>query len=163
MPFESVLFAKSVAVALPAGWLALGVYNNVRFPVSNMGAVTGVLTLEGMREAFPDIEDAVMRRAINSPTLVAFLYWGIVLAEIVVTAGLLFSAACLLCASLGHIGGEQKLWLANLSVTGFTAIWGAFLVGGQWFSYWFNFAESQKTHFHMLQWGLLTLIFLNVG
>jgi hypothetical protein len=44
--------------------------------------------------------------------------------------------------------------VALVAVFGFTSIWGSFLVGGEWFTYFGSEKSPQYTHFYMLLWGL---------
>jgi hypothetical protein len=69
----------------------------------------------------------------------------------------------LVLAAFGVLEPAIARTVALVGVLAFTAIWGAFLAGGQWFNYWVSERSPQSTHFFMLLWGIATLIFLAQG
>ena len=50
--------------------------------------------------------------------------------------------------------------LALLGCIAFTAVWSAFLVVGNYFSYWFGHEGAQNTHYQMTLWGIGVMILL---
>ncbi len=154
-----LLLVQVLLVALQAAWLSLGAYSNLRWPRTNKDYVVDVVTMELTKES-PEIYEDHKHRAWSSPRLVDFLFRAVSLSEALV-AGLLWAAAVfLLLAALGQVAAEFARGFALLAVLAFTAIWGSFLVGGQWFHYWVSEESPQSTHFFMLLWGIATLIVL---
>jgi predicted small integral membrane protein len=154
-----LLLAQAVLVALQAAWLTLGAYSNLRWPRTNKPYVDDVVTMELTKEN-PEVYEDHKHRAVSDPKLIGFLFRAVAVSEAMVAAFLWIAAGCLLLAALGATAVESARLVAILAVLAFTAIWGAFLVGGQWFHYWVSEQSPQNTHFFMLLWGIGTLIFL---
>ena len=154
-----LLLAQAVLVALQAAWLTLGAYSNLRWPRTNKPYVDDVVTMELTKEN-PEIYEDHKHRAVYDPRLIGFMFRAVAVSEATVAAFLWIAAGCLLLAALGAMAADLARLIALLAVLAFTAIWGSFLVGGQWFHYWVSEQSPQNTHFFMLLWGIGTLIFL---
>ncbi len=63
--------------------------------------------------------------------------------------------------ALGLVGLDFAATLAIGAQAGFVGIWSGFLIGGQWFYYWYG-AYGQGTHFRLLLWGLAALLLVAV-
>ena len=72
------------------------------------------------------------------------------------------SVLCLALAVFRVVPADTARAIALFAATGFTAIWGAFLVAGNHFSYHFGHEGSQNTHFQMTLWGMANMIFITV-
>ncbi len=154
-----LLLAQSLLVALQAAWLTLGAYSNLRWPRTNKDSVTNVVTMELTKER-PEVYEDHKHRAVTDPKSIGFLFYGVGVIEAAVSVFLWFAAGALLLAIPNMFDVETARALAIVAVAAFTAIWGAFLIGGQWFHYWVSEQSPQSTHFFMLLWGIATLIFL---
>ena len=154
-----LLSAQALLVALQAAWLTLGAYSNLRWPRTNKSYVVDVVTMELTKEN-PEVYEDHKHRALTDPKAIGLLFRIVGLAEAVVTALLWIAVAGLLLAAAGLLAADLARTVALLAVLAFTAIWGAFLAGGQWFHYWVSERSPQSTHFFMLLWGIATLIFL---
>ena len=152
------MIAQAVLVALQAAWLSLGAYENIRHPDANRSDVAKVLALEALADQ-PQILKQVAYRRIADPAIVRVVFGAIVAAESLVALLLWFSALLLAGAVLGLVPAELAHTVAILAVLGFTAIWAAFLIGGQWFYYWYG-AYGQQSHFLLTLWGIATLLVL---
>ena len=84
----------------------------------------------------------------------------IVLAESLVALVLIVATIALAGAVTGLVHAETARIIACIGTLGFTAIWGAFLVGGQWVHYWVGHEGSQHTHFMLVLWGIGTWLAL---
>jgi len=154
-----LLLAQALLVALQAAWLTLGAYSNLRWPRTNKDSVTNVVSMELTKER-PEVYEDHKHRAVTDPKSIGFLFYSVGLIEAAVAGLLWVAAGALLLAAPGMLAVDSARALALLAVLAFTAIWGAFLVGGQWFHYWVSEQSPQTTHFFMLLWGIATLIFL---
>ena len=158
---ESVeLAGQTLLVALLAGWLVLGLVENLRAPGVNRDTVADVMSMEQMREAWPEIYARLSRNRVTDPRVHRLVFGGIVVAEAVVSAVLVAAVLALAGAVLGLVGAGAARALGAAASLGFTAIWGGFLVGGQWFGYWVAHDGAQKTHFLLTLWGIATFIAL---
>jgi len=150
--------AQAVLVALQACWLTLGVWDNMRHPRINRDDIARVLELKAL-EGHPDLLAALGHRRVTNPRSVQALFVAVIVIEAAVSVALWIGALGMLGALAGWLDAGGARALAILGVLGFTAIWAAFLIGGQWFYYWYG-AFGQDTHFRLLAWGLLTLLIL---
>ena len=158
MEFNIFVLVQSVVVALPAAWLSVGALDNILHPQINRDDVAKVLALEALRE-WPDVRERVGYRAITNERTVRRFFNLLVIAECVVSILLWIGAISLGLAFFGLVDHDQARDLAMIGALGFTAIWASFLIGGQWFYYWYD-SYGQSTHLKAMLWGLATLIIL---
>jgi predicted small integral membrane protein len=154
----AVDIAQVVLVALQAAWLALGAYENIRRPEVNRVDVAKVLGLDAVA-GIPELYREIEHRRITDPAAIARVFAAVVAAECLVALALSAGALLLLASLFGLVGAGLASGIAILAVTGFTAIWAGFLIGGQWFYYWYG-EYGQRTHFFMTLWGIATLLVL---
>lgn len=155
-----VLLGQALLVGLLAGWLGIGVYENIRAPEVNGRLVSAVLSMRRVRDERPEIYAVTKANRIESPAIHAAIYRAVIAVELVATALLILGALLLLAAALGLAGAEGARITAALGTIAFTAIWGAFLVGGQWVHYWAAWKDTQFTHYFMTLWGAVTFVAL---
>ena len=153
------LAGQSALVALQAGWLILGVVENLRFPAVNGWFVGEVMSMNRVRQN-RDVWPMLGRNRVEDPRTHRAVFLLIVAVEVVVAILLAFGAGLLLFAAFGGADATTARVWALAGVIGWTGIWGAFLVGGQWFHYWLGCEGSQNTHFHMTVWGVATFVAL---
>lgn len=154
------LVGQTLLVALLAGWLLLGVVENIRFPEVNRSLVRAVLNMERIREEQPEIYELCKGNRITSDAVHRTLFAAIVVAECIAVAVLLWGTAALALAVVGAADPGFARLVAGWGTVLFTAIWGAFLVGGQWVHYWAAWKDTQSTHYFMTLWGIATFIAL---
>jgi predicted small integral membrane protein len=154
------LVGQAVMTALLFGWLAIGAVENIRAPAVNRDLVAAVLTMTRVRDERPEIYELVKGNRIESPRIHAALWTVIVAAEVVVALVLGAGTVALVLAALGAASAETARILAGAGAIGFTAIWGGFLVGGQWVHCWAAWKDSQFTHYLMTLWGIVTFMAL---
>jgi predicted small integral membrane protein len=152
---ETALVGQAALVALQAGWITIGAWGNIRHPEVNRAMVADVMSMRPVREN-PHLFNEIGRYRIDCPVAHRRFYAAIVAAETAVALALWAGVALLVAAAFGAVAAEPARAFAALAVIGFTAVWGAFLVGGEWFRYWTGFGEAQKTHFMMTIWGVAT-------
>ncbi len=161
--FETALIAcQSLALALPAAWLAIGVFDNIRHPELNGSVTAQVMDMRRMREEFPEDFARVAHRAITSAAIQRALFRVLVCAELAVMLALWIAVLALLWAFLSGGDAATARALALVAATGFTAIWAGFLIVGNYFCYWYCHEGAQNTHFQMTLWGLGTAIFMGL-
>lgn len=152
---QTSLIGQALLVALQAGWLTIGAWGNIRHPELNRAMVADVMSMRPLASR-PELFAELGRYRVECQRAHRRLYALIVAAETTVALALWASTGLLLLAALGAAEAEAARAVAALSVIGFAAIWGGFLVGGEWFRYWTGFGEAQKTHFLMTIWGVAT-------
>lgn len=161
MAFETtILLAQAVCVFFLAAWLTTGVFENLVHSRLNSTFTAEVLAMTRMQSDYPEAFEDVAYRRISSPTLQKLLFRLIVVGE-VVASGLLWAGfIALVMALLGATEVSVARTFAVMGALAFTSVWAGFLVGGNWFCYWFCHEGAQNTHYQMTLWGLGTLIFL---
>lgn len=87
----------------------------------------------------------------------------IVVSEALVCLVLFVGVYMMSRALLGLEDPEAARVVALLGVLGFTLIWSAFLVFGNWFLLWMCHEWAQSNHFQLLLWGIGTMLLLILG
>jgi len=155
-----LIWVQLFMVAMPTLWLVLGAVENIRAPAANGDMVADVLAMRGMRDEFPHLYAALGRNRIESATAHRLIFAAIVACETLVALVMLAGTLALLLAGLGALDAEFARILATIGMLGFTLIWSAFLVGGQWVHYWAGAEGAQHTHFLLTLWGSAVLCLL---
>jgi predicted small integral membrane protein len=155
----ALTLAQAVMVAFQAAWLSIAAYSNIRYPRTNRDYVLKVLTMELAQED-PAIYQDHHHRRLTDPKVMARLFALVSAAEALIALALWVAVALLLLSLSGVVSPAAARAVALLAVAGFTSIWAAFLVGGQWFHYWVSELSPQSTHFSMVLWGLAMLLLL---
>ena len=159
MPYV-LIWVQLFMVAMPTLWLVLGALENIRAPSANGNMVADVLAMRGMRDEFPHLYAALGRNRIESTGVHRLVFAAIVASETLVALVMLAGTIGLLLAALGAADLEFARILATIGMLGFTLIWSAFLVGGQWVHYWAGAEGAQHTHFMLTIWGSAVLCLL---
>jgi predicted small integral membrane protein len=155
----ALTLAQAVMVAFQAAWLSIAAYSNIRYPRTNRDYVLKVLTMELAQED-PAIYQDHHHRRLTNPKVMVRLFALVSAAEALIALALWVAVALLLLSLSGVVSPAAARAVALLAVAGFTSIWAAFLVGGQWFHYWVSELSPQSTHFSMVLWGLAMLLLL---
>ena len=158
-----ILVAQTACVFFLAAWLTIGVLDNIFHSALNSTITSEVLDMTRMRAEFPEVYEAVAHRRISNASVQKWLFVIIVVWEVVAAIALWSGFAAMLMAALGQFDPETGRSLAVLGALLFTSIWVGFLVGGNWFCYWFCHEGAQATHFQMTLWGIVTMILLVAG
>lgn len=145
-------------VAMPAAWLTLGVLDNILYPAINRDDVSRVLRMTALNE-HPEVAALVGHRRITHPAATIWCFRLIVLGELLATALLWLSVAALAADLVGLADLAFARPLAMVAMLVFTGVWAAFLIGGQWFYYWYG-PHGQVTHLLATLWGIATLAVL---
>lgn len=164
MAFETtILLSQAVCVFFLAAWLTTGVFENLVHSRLNSSFTAEVLAMTRMKEDYPEAFEDVAYRQISNPTLQQLLFRLIVLGEVVATVLLWTGFIALVMALVGVTEVSVARSLAVLGALAFTSVWAGFLVGGNWFCYWFCHEGAQNTHYQMTLWGMGTLLLLATG
>lgn len=159
--FETVvLIAQTVSIAAIAAWLATGVYDNIRYPKNNELYTAQVMSMERMKEEYPDEYARVAHRAIEDRSIQQLAFRIVVIAELAACLMLVVGVVALLMGLAGTGSVETGRSLALIGATMFTAVWAGFLVVGNYFCYWFCHEGGQNTHYQMTLWGMANIILL---
>lgn len=155
-----LLLAETVMTGLIGVWMVTGALDNWRFPELNRAAVATVLRLDRMAEQYPDDFAHVAHRRVESDGLIRIGFRIIVIWESL--------AAILLCLGAGMLGiawlaGGDPALARDVALAGalaFTINWAGFLIGGNYFCYYYCHFEGQFTHFILVIWGAVVVAFL---
>ncbi|MEM1198043.1 MAG: DUF2165 family protein [Pseudomonadota bacterium] len=158
----ATLIAQMFVTACLAGWMSLGVKDNIQHPIMNRTFTTMVLEMERMAEMYPEHYALVAHRRITNPALQTALFRVIVLAELLASLLLWVGAGWLALAIFGMADVESARVAALVGVIAFTGVWASFLIGGNHFSYWYCHEWAQNNHFQLVVWGTATMVLLVV-
>lgn len=145
--------AQIVLTACLAAWMVSGVINNWLMPKLNESVVAMVMRFELMERDFPEDFEAVKHRRVHNPHLVRIVFLAMVLSE-TIAAILLVAGTLLQCAALfGGVAPDVANLVALMGALAFTVNWTGFLIGGEYFCYWYCHFGSQATHLMLAIWG----------
>ncbi|MEM7213363.1 MAG: DUF2165 family protein [Pseudomonadota bacterium] len=155
-----LLLAETVMTGLIGVWMVTGAVDNWRFPELNRAAVETVLRMDRMAEQYPDDFAHVAHRRVTHDGLIRIGFRIIVIWESL--------AALLLCIGTALLGfatltGTDPGLARDVALAGaltFTVNWAGFLIGGNYFCYYYCHFEGQFTHFMLVIWGAVVVAFL---
>ena len=154
------LLGQAVLTATLAGWIGIGVIENIRFPPVNGDLVAMVMRMDMVRQERPEIYEKVKGNRVDSARIHSLAYALIVAVELLAAILLTLGAVLLVLAAFGAAGETAARCIAAAGAVVFSMIWGGFLVGGQWFHYWAGWKDSQFTHFFLAIWGAVVFMAL---
>jgi predicted small integral membrane protein len=158
---EAILFlVDAVLVTGLALWMTVAVADNWRHPRMNEEAVAMVVRFDLMALQYPEDYALVAHRRIDDPAVIRRLFHAIRLAETLAAGALFLSALLLVLAAGGAVPAEVATAAGVLSAAFFTSIWGGFVIGGNYFAYWYCHQWAQSNHFMLMYWGFFVLIVL---
>ena len=157
---ELMLVLDAVLVSGLAAWMIVAVADNWRHPTLNEEAVAMVVRLDLMEKEYPEEFSKIAYRRIEDPKTIRAIYHLIRAAETLAAVLLTLSAVLLLSAAAGGVAVTTATGLALVSTAGFASIWAAFIIGGNYFVYWYSHQWAQMNHFSLLFWSLLVFIAL---
>ena len=160
---EQVLLLVEAALVAGLGtWMAVAVADNWRHPRLNEEAVGTVVRLDLMARDYPEDFALIAHRRIDAPRTIRRLFQAIRLAETAAAAMLFGSVLLLVLAAGGIVPAASATAAAIVSAAFFTLIWAGFLIGGNYFAYWYCHQWAQSNHFMLLYWGFFVLIVLMI-
>ena len=143
-----------------AGWMIAGVADNWIHPKLNEEAVAMVTRFDRMARDFPQDYALLACRRVADPRWIRRLFYALVTWETVAAIGLSVGTAMLGAALFGWVELETARMAATLGALAFTLNWAGFLIGGNYFAYWYCHFQAQVTHFLLALWGTLVIILL---
>jgi predicted small integral membrane protein len=159
----AILGAQIVGTAGLAGWLTLGLWDNLRYPSMNETYTAEVLSMARLRAEYPEAYALVAHRAITDRRRQLLAFRAVVAVEALASFLLWAGTVALLLALAGAVAVESARAIAICGATAFFGIWTGFLVVGNHFNYWFCNEGAQNTHFQMTLWGIATTVLLTQG
>ncbi|MFC3613770.1 DUF2165 family protein [Lutimaribacter marinistellae] len=157
----AILFLVDAALVAGLGvWMTVAVADNWIHPRLNEEAVALVVRMELMEQMYPDDFAIIAHRRIDSPELIGRMFRTVRLFETLAAVLLLLSALLLALAAAGVVAGTLATGAAILSSTLFVSIWAGFVIGGNYFAYWYCHQWAQSNHFMLMYWGFFVLLVL---
>ncbi|MEX0311837.1 MAG: DUF2165 domain-containing protein [Tateyamaria sp.] len=157
---QMLIAAQALATGLVAGWLTLGVRDNILHTSVNETYTAEVMEMTRMRDEYPDAFAHVAHRAITNRPLQKLAFRLVVGAEALATLVLWAGVIGLIMALVGTGTADTGRSIAMAGTMLFTAVWAGFLIVGNHFCYWFCHEGAQNTHYQMTLWGVATMILL---
>ena len=153
---------QGLLVLAPGVWMAVAVADNWLRPAMNEEAVAMVVRFDLLAEQYPADYALVAHRRIVDPARIRLIFRAARLAETAASAALVLAALLLVLAALGAVGATLAVAVAQASLTLFVSVWAGFIIGGNYFAYWYCHPWAQSNHFMLMFWGLLVLIAVSV-
>ncbi|MEL7116681.1 MAG: DUF2165 family protein [Pseudomonadota bacterium] len=158
---ESFLLLVDAALVLGLGaWMVVAVADNWRHPKLNEDAVAMVVRFDIMAEEYPEDFAQLAHRRIEDPWLIGLMFRAMRLAETIAALALLCAAVALVGAAFGLASATLAQVLAIAGTVFFVCIWAGFIIGGNYFAYWYCHQWAQSNHFMVMYWGLFVLLIL---
>lgn len=154
--------SQALLVASLAGWIITGVVDNMLYPKINRDVVAMVMRLELLEQEWPKEFAQVAHRRVESDAVITWAFRALVAWEALASLLLTLGAIALLMGTVGTADLDWARGFASLGVIVFTLTWAGFLVGGNYFCYWYCHFAPQVTHFMLAIWGSVTLVYLNI-
>lgn len=154
------LIVDALLVAGLGVWMLVAVADNWRHAKLNEDAVAMVLRFDLMAQEYPDEFATLAHRRIEDPRVIGRLFRAMRFAETVAAGALLISALLLLGAAVGLAAAPVAQAIAIMAAAFFCSIWAGFVIGGNYFAYWYCHQWAQSNHFMVLFWGLFILLIL---
>ncbi len=153
-----LLLVDAALVAGLAVWMTVAVADNWRHPKLNEEAVAMVVRFDLMAEQYPDDYLALAHRRIDDPRTIGLVFRAMRLAETLAAVLLILATLSLLAAATGFLSPVFAQGFAIASCAFFVCIWAGFVIGGNYFAYWYCHQWAQSNHFMMMYWGLFVLL-----
>ncbi|MCY4181253.1 MAG: DUF2165 family protein [Litoreibacter sp.] len=154
------LLVDAAMVAGLAVWMTIAVADNWRYPKLNEEAVAMVVRFDLMEEQYPDDFAQLAHRKIDDPRIINLLFRAMRLAETCAAMLLTFGTLTLLGAAAGTVSPQLAQAVAVAGSAFFVCIWAGFVIGGNYFAYWYCHQWAQSNHFMVMYWGLFVLVVL---
>ncbi|MDG4650527.1 DUF2165 family protein [Roseibacterium sp. SDUM158017] len=155
-----LLLVEAALVAGLGTWMAVAVADNWRHPKMNEEGVAMVVRFDLMAIEYPEDYRLVAHRRIEDPATIRRLFHTIRAAETLAAISLVVSALLLVLAAARAASSEVATGAAIVSSAFFTLVWGCFVIGGNYFAYWYCHQWAQSNHFMLMYWGFFVLIVL---
>ncbi|MEM0936372.1 MAG: DUF2165 family protein [Pseudomonadota bacterium] len=158
---ESVLFLVDAALIAGLGtWMAVAVADNWRHPKLNEEAVATVVRFDLMAQQYPEDFASVAHRRIEDRRMIGLMFRAMRLAETVAALLLFLAAALLIGAAFDMVDGSVATVTGVIAAAYFSCIWAGFVVGGNYFCYWYCHQWAQSNHYMVMYWGFFVLLVL---
>ncbi|GHF47943.1 DUF2165 family protein [Seohaeicola zhoushanensis] len=141
-------------------WMAVAVADNWRIPALNRQVLAQVLRLELMERDYPEAFALVADRRVRSERTIDLLFGFVRWAETIAAVLLLGAALLLAAAAAGMAAAGFASVCATLATAFFALVWAGFIIGGNYYCYWYCHQSAQANHFMLLFWGLGVLLVL---
>ena len=122
----ATLIAQTFVIAALAGWMTLGVKDNIQHPDMNRSSVIKVLQMDLLAEMYPDDFKQIAQRRVVNPALHNTVYRLIVIAELVAAILLWIGAVWLAFATFGVANAESARIAGLIGTISFTSVWPGF-------------------------------------
>ena len=155
-----LLLVEAALVAGLAVWMVVAVYDNWRHPNLNREAVAMVMRFDLMERDYPDDFAFVAHRRINNPKLIDAAFQTIRFSETRAAVALTLASGLLVLAAFGNVPDTVATGAVLVATTFFSLIWAGFIIGGNYFHYYFCHQWGQSNHFMFMYWGLFVLAIL---
>jgi len=155
-----LLLVAAILVSGPAVWMTFAVADNWLHPRLNEEAVAMVMRFDMMAVEYPDDFKLLAHRRIEDPEKIRRAFQGIRLAETLAAIAMSVSALLLAGAAFGYFDTVTAVTIAILSMAIFVSVWAGFIIGGNFFAYWYCHQWAQSNHFMLLYWGFFVLLAL---
>ena len=141
-------------------WMLVAVYDNWRHPRLNESGVAMVMQFDLMAREYPEDFRLLQHRRIDNPRIIRGVYYFLVGFETIAAIALTIGSLSL---GLALFGQAELAFARSAALVGaliFSLNWTGFLIGGNYFAYWYCHFQAQATHFLLALWGIALMLLL---
>ena len=126
----ALLFAQLIGTGALAGWLTLGVRDNILHPSINETYTAEVMDMTRMRTEYPEVFAQVSHRAISDRKVQQTAFRAVITIELVASVLLWVGALFLFLAMFAAVAPDTARTVAILGASAFLAVWAGMLIVG---------------------------------
>lgn len=118
-------------------WMLVAVYDHWRHPDLNESGVAMVMRFDLMAREYPEDFRLLQHRRIDNPKIIRGIYYFLVSFETMAAIALTVGSPCLGLALFDQVEAQFARPAALVGTLIFSLNWTGFLIGGNYFAYWY--------------------------
>jgi len=159
MIYQNFFNCRLILLFFLSAWLSIAAINNMTDSSTNISLVTNTLTMSLLQSSSEFLGQGLLWRALPRDW-VAYIYYGIVLAQISIAFLLWNSWFRYVFAyyKKDQVLVDRAVKRVITALTCFLTLWLAFICGGLWFGYWLKQGAMQSVHMTLILIALLSIM-----
>lgn len=161
---SAALALKTLFLSGLSLWFTLAIFNNLTDPGTNIHLIGQMMRMDLIKED-PNMGNGLQWRAVNSTLVHKAFFSCVVLAQIVAVILLWRASIAFLGIAIDSTNAPalaRAIYLGNLGLGAFAAIWICFWSGGMWFGYWMKTPQIQLVHMMLLIMSIGGFLLVNL-
>jgi len=161
----SAVFAlKTLFLSGLSLWFTLAIFNNLTDSGTNIYLIGQMMRMDLIKED-PNLGNGLQWRAVSGILVHKLVFYCVVLVQIVVVILLWRASIAFFCIAMHFTNAPtlaRSIYLGDLGLGAFAAIWICFWSGGMWFGYWIKMPQVQQVHMMLLVISMCGFLLVNL-